>query len=306
MLEHDERTPTSITKHEEELGSTQYQPKPSKVLILPLHWPDNDAPQEYKSANIASHRGFSYRWFPWATYQQRLIGEDVIHQYITEWTKKAKGNNQRHGTYRVFTDPSSMGAREIAHGFWSKKDGTPPAGSEWFYNNTRIKPPRALERLQSSGSESTGPDYISSDDDAHDDETENDASTATDEEGTGEDNPAPTSRRPSARDRSMATGKADRSKDKGKGNENSSSGPSPIVSSNNPKRTVLNLKLQAVLEAKKAHSLAESEATSVPRVHRKRKAQTKSEATYRDASGDEDGDDEYVDTRGRRNKRVKV
>lgn len=87
-------------------------------------------PDEFKSTEVNSSRGFFFRHLPHATLEQRQSMDERIDEYITE-TKKSRKKNA--GQYITFKDPDSPNAGPVAHGFWELKGGERPAESEWFF-----------------------------------------------------------------------------------------------------------------------------------------------------------------------------
>ncbi|MBA7489727.1 hypothetical protein ES702_00261 [subsurface metagenome] len=135
-------------------------PQSKSLPGLPPPQDESTYPADFKSTEVNSTRGFSFRHLPHSTLEQRQSIDDLIADHVN---KKSKARRKTYyGTYETFTDPQNPGGPPIAHGFWDFKDGSRPQGSEWFYEGGDV--PRGwLGRLGVKGG----------DDDENEDDEEN-------------------------------------------------------------------------------------------------------------------------------------
>lgn len=108
----------------------------SKTLTLPPPQDETEYPQDFKSTEVNSTRGFSFRHLPHSTLDQRRTIDDIIAEYITNTSKKRK--KTYYGQYISFKDPQDLNGPPIAHGFWDFKNGEKAEGSEWFFDGEDV------------------------------------------------------------------------------------------------------------------------------------------------------------------------
>lgn len=103
---------------------------------LPPAQDESSFPEEYKSTEVNTTRGFSFRFLPHSTLEQRRTLDDLVADYVDKTARGRKKNY--YGTYITFKDPRDENGPPVAHGFWNFKDGTKPEGSEWFFKGEDV------------------------------------------------------------------------------------------------------------------------------------------------------------------------